>query len=196
MLVALMILVWGSGFPEPSEVVIVSYALLWVFFFFRFGWIAVMVGLFWWNLNMSSPLGVDVASSYFHPTVLVAFVMLAIASYGFKVSLAGRPAFGDLLVEESKLAIRARILLASGGICCRSALREYRCRTRRRFRPRSLGGRRSVARSSCREGASFAEAIEPFGLAAETRVEELVAEHDDGRFRARFLLREASAESR
>ncbi len=105
MLVALMILVWGSGFPEPSEVVIVSYALLWVFFFFRFGWIAVMVGLFWWNLNMSYPLGVDVASSYFHPTVLVAFVMLAIASYGFKVSLAGRPAFGDLLVEESKLAI-------------------------------------------------------------------------------------------
>ena len=37
---------------------------------------------------------------------------------------------------------------------------------------------------------------EPFGVAAEKRPEELVAEHDDGRFRARFLLREAAAEGR
>ena len=98
-----MVAVWGSGYEGWSVLVMVIYTLLWLFFFFRFGWLSVMTGLFWWNLHLSFPLGLGVDSGYFHATVLVALVSLTLVLYGFKVSLAGRSALGDWFKEEAAL---------------------------------------------------------------------------------------------
>ena len=68
--------------------------------FVRFGWLPVMLGAFFGELLQSYPLTVDVAAWYAYAMYLVALVVLATAIYGFQVSLAGRPAFGELMAEE------------------------------------------------------------------------------------------------
>ena len=68
--------------------------------FLRFGRLPAMVGGFVVELLQSYPLTVDVTAWYSYATYLVAVVVLATAIYGFQVSLAGRPAFGELMTEE------------------------------------------------------------------------------------------------
>lgn len=71
----------------------------WYLIFFRFGWVSILVGTFTQDLLSGYPLTIDLSAWYAHASILVAVVCLALTLYGFKVSLAGRPAFKDLLVE-------------------------------------------------------------------------------------------------
>lgn len=49
---------------------------------------------------MGAALTVDASAWYAHPTYLAAAVVVAVALYGFRVSLGGRPALQDLLAEK------------------------------------------------------------------------------------------------
>lgn len=73
---------------------------LWYFFFFRFGWVSVLVASLTADLLGGYPLTTHLSAWYAHAPILVVGVCLALALYGFRVSLAGRPAFKDLLAEE------------------------------------------------------------------------------------------------
>ncbi len=96
---ALMVTVYNLG---SSPIVLVSHAFylgLWVFVLFRFGWISAMVSMLVADLLLHFPLTFDFAawtSSSAFPAILV---IAALTIYGFKVSLAGRPAFKDLLAD-------------------------------------------------------------------------------------------------
>ena len=72
---------------------------LWYLIFFRFGWVSILVGTFTNDLLNGYPLTINLSAWYAHASILVAVVCLALTVYGFKVSLAGRPAFKDLLVD-------------------------------------------------------------------------------------------------
>ena len=52
------------------------------------------------DLLIGYPLTLHLSAWYAHASILVIGVCAALALYGFRVSLAGRPAFKDLLAEE------------------------------------------------------------------------------------------------
>jgi hypothetical protein len=84
-----------SGFGAP----ILLWISVWYVIFFRFGWVSILVGTLTGDLLNGYPLTTDLSAWYAHGTILVVLVCLGLAVYGFKVSLGGRPAFGDLLAE-------------------------------------------------------------------------------------------------
>lgn len=73
---------------------------LWVVSFFRFGWLATVVAMCLQDVLLQYPVTMDLSAWYAYATFLALGVALALAVYGFKVSLAGQPAFGDILAEE------------------------------------------------------------------------------------------------
>ena len=73
---------------------------VWFLFFLRFGWVTAVVAIFVGDVLQSYPLTVDLSAWYAHPTYLALAVVVALTLYSFKVSLGGRPAFGDLLGEN------------------------------------------------------------------------------------------------
>ena len=92
----LYVFVYASGFGLVGIVLSISF---WYLVFFRFGWVSVLVGTFIQDLLHGYPLTTDLSAWYAHASILAVVVCLALTVYGFKVSLAGRPAFKDLLVE-------------------------------------------------------------------------------------------------
>jgi hypothetical protein len=66
---------------------------------FRFGWVSILVATFVTDLLIGYPLTADIGVWYGYASTLVVSVCLALTIYGFKVSLAGRPAFRDLLAD-------------------------------------------------------------------------------------------------
>ena len=92
--------IWAPGYPYWGFIPMGLYAGAWLYVFLRFGWLPAIVGAFVIELLQTYPLTVDVAAWYAYATYLVALVVLATAIYGFQVSLAGRPAFGELMAEE------------------------------------------------------------------------------------------------
>jgi hypothetical protein len=91
------VLVYSSAF---GLLPIASWITLWHVLFFRYGWVVILVGSFTADLLLGYPLTSDLGAWYAYATVLAVGVCLALAGYGFKVSLGGRPAFKDLLAER------------------------------------------------------------------------------------------------
>jgi len=66
----------------------------------RYGLLAGVVGAYWISLLGSTPLTMDLASWYAAPTLMALVVLGGLAVFGFRVTLAGRPAF-RLVAEEA-----------------------------------------------------------------------------------------------
>ena len=92
-------LVYASAFPL-GFLTIPIFIALWYFFFFRFGWVTILVTTLTADLLEGYPLTTNLSAWYAHATVLIASFCLALTIYGFKVSLAGRPVLKNLLAEE------------------------------------------------------------------------------------------------
>ena len=95
----LFVLVYASAYPR-GFLTNSLWIGLWHFFFFRFGWVSVLVASVTADLLFGYPLTTHLSVWYAHGSILVICVCVALAVYGFRVSLAGRPAFKDLLAEE------------------------------------------------------------------------------------------------
>ena len=92
-------LVYASAFPM-GFLTIPIFIALWYVFFFRFGWVTILVATLTGDLLAGYPLTTDLSAWYSHATVLIAVFCLALTIYGFTVSLAGRPVFKNLLAED------------------------------------------------------------------------------------------------
>jgi hypothetical protein len=95
----LYVFVFVSAWPWGFVTIPVN-GLFWYVFFFRFGWVSVAVGTFTVDLLNGFPLTADPSVWYRQAPIIAALVCGTLAIYGFKVSLAGRPVFKDLLVED------------------------------------------------------------------------------------------------
>jgi serine/threonine-protein kinase len=91
------VLVYSSAFGFAP---IAFWITLWHFFFFRYGWVTILVGTFIADLLIGFPLTSDLSAWHAHATILAAAACLGLAGYGFRVSLGRRPAFRDLLAEQ------------------------------------------------------------------------------------------------
>jgi hypothetical protein len=85
--------------PSFGFVPIVAWITAWHFVFFRYGLVPIVVGTFVTSLLHGFPLTSDLSSWQAHATVAVGAVCVALAVYGFKTSLGGRPAVPDLIAE-------------------------------------------------------------------------------------------------
>jgi hypothetical protein len=95
----LYVAVYASAWPR-GLLTVSLWIGLWYFFFFRFGWVTVLVASVTVDLLGGYPLTTNLSAWYAHASILVVGLCLALTFYGFKVSLGGRPAFKDLLAEE------------------------------------------------------------------------------------------------
>jgi len=93
---SLYVFVFSPAYGYLSAAVV---ATSWHVVFFRFGWLPIVVSTICADALVGFPLTTDLSAWYAHATILVSAFCLALAIYGFKVSLAGRPAFKDLLAE-------------------------------------------------------------------------------------------------
>lgn len=91
------VLLYSSSF---GLLPIASWITVWHLFFFRFGWVTILTATVTTDLLGGFPLTSDLASWHAYATVLAVGACLGLAGYGFRVSLGGRPAFGDLLAER------------------------------------------------------------------------------------------------
>ena len=66
----------------------------------RLGLLTMAIMSFVSRLATQVPLTLDVASWYAYGTALAFLACAALAGYGFYTSLAGRPLFGEKLLEE------------------------------------------------------------------------------------------------
>ncbi len=87
-----------AGNPQLDWLVFTVWGAIWLFFLFRFGWVSVIVGLFVMDL-LATPLSLDPSAWYARTSILAIAVVIGLAVYGFKLSLAGRPVFKDVLAE-------------------------------------------------------------------------------------------------
>ena len=85
------VVVYSSGFGLFP---IASWITLWHVLFFRYGWVTILVGTFVADLLSGFPLTSDLSAWHAHATVLAIGACLALAGYGFRVSLGGRPVPG------------------------------------------------------------------------------------------------------
>ena len=92
----LYVFIYSSGFGFLGITLVIC---VWYVVFFRFGWVSILVGTFTNDLLRGFPLTTDPTVWYAHAPILAVLVCMALAVYGFKVSLGGRPAFKDLLAE-------------------------------------------------------------------------------------------------
>jgi hypothetical protein len=90
------VLVYSGSF---GVLPIAAWITFWHLLFFRYGWVTILVGTFVADLLLGFPLTSDLAAWHAYTTVLAAGGCLALAGYGFRVSLGRRPAFRDLLAE-------------------------------------------------------------------------------------------------
>ena len=93
----LYVFVYGSGF---GFVTIAIYIAVWYLIMFRFGWVSIFVGALIGSLLNGYPLSSDLSAWYAHAPILIVSFCLALTIYAFKVALAGRPVFRDLLAKE------------------------------------------------------------------------------------------------
>ena len=92
-------MVYVSAWPQ-GYLTLPVWIGLWYFFLFRFGWVSVLVATVTADLLNGYPLTTHLSAWCAHATILVVCLCLALALYGFKVSLGGRPAFRDLPAVE------------------------------------------------------------------------------------------------
>ena len=102
----LAMIMFNPGRGNPAVYLIgflLTMSFLWIVLF-RFGLLAFIVGGTVNELLGQMPIGPDLASWRGAPTVLTLIILLALAGWGFWISLAGRPLFRDELQEaESRV---------------------------------------------------------------------------------------------
>jgi hypothetical protein len=91
------VLVYSSSF---GLLPIVCWITLWHLFFFRFGWVTILTATVTTDLLGGFPLTGDLSAWYAYATFLAAGACLALAGWGFRTSLGGRPVLKDLLAEK------------------------------------------------------------------------------------------------
>ncbi len=91
---SLYVFVYGPG---HGYVGIAIWIVTWHLVFLRFGWLAIWVGTVINDALGGFPLTTDLSAWHAHPTLLLVAFVLALAVYGFKISLGDRPVFQDLL---------------------------------------------------------------------------------------------------
>jgi hypothetical protein len=91
------VMVYGSGFGYIGMAVVITG---WHLLFFRFGFLSILVGTLIVDLLCGFPLTTNLSAWSSYSSLLAVACCLALALYGFKVSLAGRPVFRDLLEAE------------------------------------------------------------------------------------------------
>jgi hypothetical protein len=69
-------------------------------FFFRFGWVTILTATVTTDLLGGFPLTGDLSAWYAYATFLAAGACLALAGWGFRTALGGRPVVKDLLAER------------------------------------------------------------------------------------------------
>jgi serine/threonine-protein kinase len=87
-----------AGHPQLDWMVFAIWGAVWLFFLFRFGWVSVIVGTFVMDL-LATPLSLDPTAWYAGTSIVAIAVVIGLAVYGFKLSLAGQPVFKDVVVE-------------------------------------------------------------------------------------------------
>lgn len=87
-----------AGQPMWDWIPFAAWAAVWLLFLFRFGWVTVVVGLFLMDL-LSTPMSLDVSAWHAETSLMTLAIVMGLALYGFKVSLAGQPVFKDILAE-------------------------------------------------------------------------------------------------
>jgi len=87
-----------AGQPAWDWIPFAAWGALWLLAFFRFGWVAVVVGLFLMDL-LSTPLSLDLSAWSAGTSLMALAIVVGLALYGFKISLAGQAAFKDVLAE-------------------------------------------------------------------------------------------------
>jgi serine/threonine-protein kinase len=90
------VMVYGSGYGYLGIAFTIT---VWHVLFFRFGFLSILVGTLFADLLLGLPLIPDLTAWHAYNSMIAFSFCLAVALYGFKVSLAGRPAFRDLLAE-------------------------------------------------------------------------------------------------
>ena len=91
--------VYGSTYGPIGMAAVAVWWGLWVFFLFRFGWVTFIVTLVVSDMLKTFPLTMDPTSWYSHLTLLSLLFVGGLTLWSFKVSLGGRPAFGDILAD-------------------------------------------------------------------------------------------------
>ena len=92
----LYIVIYGPG---HGYIPIALFITAWHLLLFRFGWVSILVATLVTDLLIGFPVTADIGVWYGYAPILVAAICLALTIYGFKVSLAGKPAFRDLLAD-------------------------------------------------------------------------------------------------
>jgi hypothetical protein len=91
-----------SGENIPVEVpMALAIGALTIFVAARYGLVALVVYQLTWDLLLSMPLTLDFSLWYAGRAMLAAAVFLALAVYGFRVCLGGKPAMGAVKLEEA-----------------------------------------------------------------------------------------------
>jgi protein kinase-like protein len=101
---AFILLISLQAMADPHPFVALPFSILCAVAFAlvlkRCGVLAGAVGIYWFFLADTMPLTTDLTSWYAAPTLLTLLVTGGLALYGFRVALAGRPAF-RLVAEEA-----------------------------------------------------------------------------------------------
>ena len=89
----------GTGHPVPYLIgFLIILAVIW-FVLFRFGLLPYLLGFTVFPLLRFLPLTFDLTAWYGYVTLLVLFVTVGAAAWGFWTALAGRPLFHDGILE-------------------------------------------------------------------------------------------------
>jgi serine/threonine-protein kinase len=91
----------GTGHPAPHLLGNLFMLSLFWFVLFRFGLLPIILGSTVCDLLILLPLTFDLTAWYGHVTLLVLFVTVGIAVWGFWTALAGRPLFRDEILEAN-----------------------------------------------------------------------------------------------
>ena len=73
---------------------------LWLLVLIRFGLLALMISYLPIVLTGLTPITLRLSSWYAPRSVLVLLFIVVLALYGFRTSLAGRPVFGNLALDD------------------------------------------------------------------------------------------------
>jgi hypothetical protein len=94
----LYVLIYGPAMGYlPIAVVFTGWHIL----FFRFGWVAIFIATLVGDVLLGYPLTADPSAWHAHVSYLLTGFVLALAVYGFRISLGNRPLFHDLIGEGS-----------------------------------------------------------------------------------------------
>jgi len=88
-----------SGFTTAGSLAFVVVSAVWMALAVRVGLLAAIVATYAYFILYATPLSLDPDRWYFAGAALSAGVLLALAVQSFRVSLAGKPIFGQALLE-------------------------------------------------------------------------------------------------